>query len=381
MQHPQPLVSVVVAAYNATAYLGETLASVAAQRYDELEIIVVDDGSTDGTSELVLDYARRDPRIRLIRQPNAGVGAARNTGIAAASGKYIAPLDADDLWEPDKILAQVVEMERWGDEAGFAYCWVRTVDEASRFIALQPPCSASGRLFNVLFFRNFLHNASVPLFRATALKRVGGYATREEQGGVQGCEDWDLCLRVAEHYQVCVVPRVLVSYRIVGTGMSFNVTGMERSFLWMIAQARRRTPTIPDWLVHWSTGHFYLYLALKAKRSNQFSETRRCLAAAARADAAVFFAPRFYHIWAMSYYRRWRPLPPEALVAVVEPRIHAQLTAKQSCLPAPTDEASAPAWTLKRWHVRTLVNARLFWALYVRIERRRFAFLQGSPSS
>lgn len=370
MSHTQPLVSVVIAAYNATAYLGETLASVAAQRYAELEIIVVDDGSTDGTPDLVANYARSDARIRLICQANAGVGAARNTGIAAATGRYVAPLDADDLWEPDKILAQVGEMERWGEQAGFAYCWVRTIDGASRPTGFQPTCSASGRVFNLLFFRNFLHNASVPLFRATALKRVGGYATREEQGHAQGCEDWDLCLRVAEHYEVCVVPRVLVSYRLAGTGMSFNVAGMERSFLWMVGQARKRSPALSESLVRWCTGHFYLYLALKAKISGQYPASQRCLRIAARNDAAVLFAPRFYHIWAMSYFRQWRPLPPEAFAATTP-------------LPASSEPAppgSSRVLFVERWRMRSLFDTRILWALYTRVERRRLALLLGTTS-
>ncbi|HZP58789.1 MAG TPA: glycosyltransferase family A protein, partial [Opitutaceae bacterium] len=233
------LVSIVIAAHNAVGYLDETLASAVAQRYNPLEIIVVDDGSTDATAELVRGWSERDPRIRLIQQANAGVGAARNTGIAAARGRYIAPLDADDLWDPDKITAQVAEMELWGPRAGFAYCWVRTINEHGRMTGIQPRCSASGGVFGALLIGNFLHNASVPLFRADALKLVGGYATREEQGGVQGCEDWELCLRVANRYDVCVVPRVLVSYRIVQSGMSFNVRGMERSYLWLLGEARR----------------------------------------------------------------------------------------------------------------------------------------------
>ncbi|HEY0946199.1 MAG TPA: glycosyltransferase [Opitutaceae bacterium] len=377
MLHTRPLVSVVIAAYNATAYLGETLASVAAQRYDALEIIVVDDGSTDATADLVADYARRDLRVRLIRQPNAGVGAARNTGIAAASGRYIAPLDADDLWDADKIGAQVAEMERRGEKAGFAYCWVRTIDGASRPTGLQPTCVASGQVFNILLFRNFLHNASVPLFRATALKRVGGYATREEQGGVQGCEDWDLCLRVAEHYDVGVVPRVLVSYRLAGTGMSFNVAGMERSFLWMLDQVRRRNPAISVSLMRWCTGHFYLYLALKAKLSGQYLPARRCLHVAARHDAAVFFSPRFYHIWAMSHFRRWRPLPPEAFAPMTPVSLRREVAPSAPVATA----ARRRGLRLERWRVRTLFNARVFWALYARVERHRLAHLLGASSS
>jgi len=176
----------------------------------------VDDGSTDSTSEVVAECSRGDPRIRLIRQTNAGVGAARNTAIAAVNGKYVAPIDADDVWDAEKIFAQVAEMEKCGEAAGFVYCWTRNIDGKGRVTGIQPTCSVEGKIFNALFFRNFLHSASVPLFRMAALRRVGGYATREEQGGVQGCEDWELCLRVASHYEVRVVPQYLVNYRRIG---------------------------------------------------------------------------------------------------------------------------------------------------------------------
>jgi glycosyltransferase involved in cell wall biosynthesis len=377
MPNPQPLVSIVIPAHNAARYLGETLASASAQRYKELEIIVVDDGSTDDTAEVTLRHARRDPRVRLIRQANTGVGAARNTGIAVARGKYIAPLDADDLWDPEKIPAQVAEMEWQGERAGFVYCWSRTIDEAGRFTGLKPPCSAAGRVFNVLLFRNFLHNASVPLFRASVLQRVGGYATREEQGGAQGCEDWELLLRIAEHHDVCVVPRVLVSYRVFISGLSFNVGTMERSYLWLIAQVRRRSPATPEWVFRWSRGHYYLYIAIKARQSGQYETCRRCLGVAVQADRAVLFAPVAYYNWFMSWYRRWFPLPAKT----ASPPGATAATRPGPPSPLPPATKHRPGFlSANRWRVRGLLNARIFWALYHEIERRRLALILKSPS-
>lgn len=375
MPDVRPLVSVVVAAYNAVRYLGETLASAAAQRYDALEIIVVDDGSTDATGELVKDYARRDPRVRLIRQTNAGVGAARNTGIAAARGRYIAPLDADDLWDVDKIADQVAAMESMGSRAGFAYCWVRTINERGRVTGVQPRCSATGHVYGALLVGNFLHNASVPLFRADALKAVGGYATREDQGGVQGCEDWELCLRVADRYDVCVVPRVLVSYRIIQSGMSFNVRGMERSYLWLLDESRKLRPGLAESVFQWSKGQFYLYLALKARQAGLHAETRRCLRNAVRSDSAALLAPVLYYGWAVSWYRQWfhSGRHPGGLRAG---QISVDRT--RSGLPA---AAPPPRRALDHWRLRSLVNARLLWSLYTQVERRRSLRLFGTPRS
>ncbi|HEY5895751.1 MAG TPA: glycosyltransferase family A protein [Chthoniobacterales bacterium] len=356
-QAGQPLVSVVVPAFNAEDLIKETLESVSAQHYSNLEIIIVDDGSSDGTCAVVEDWAKRDPRVRLIRQPNAGVGAARNTGIAAAKGKYIAPVDADDIWHPDKTLAQVTVMEKWGDSAGFAYCWTRLINEASEFKTLQPTCSVEGDVFYPLFFRNFTHNASSPMFRASALREVGGYATREEQGGVQGCEDWELCLRVAERYKVCVAPRYLIDYRVAGSGMSFNVNGMEKSFHWMIRATTRRQPQISKKLVRWTTGHLYLYLALKARVGGQTPTTLRCLKNAMQNDPAVLLAPRFVGTLAQSIYRTIRPWKnvPSGPGGVA------------------TEQPLQPAKPNHTW--RHVFNRRLMWMLYMHVENSRFTSL------
>jgi glycosyltransferase involved in cell wall biosynthesis len=123
-------VSVIVPAYNAACTIDATLDSIRNQTYLELEIIVVDDGSSDATAVLVERHQRVDPRIRLFRQENAGVAAARQSRIAEARGDLIAPIDADDLWRPTKIERQM-EMEMMiarGDAVGLVYTWVATVD-------------------------------------------------------------------------------------------------------------------------------------------------------------------------------------------------------------------------------------------------------------
>ena len=99
---PSPIVSVIIAAFNAQRWINLSIESAQSQTLREIEIIVVDDGSTDDTAEMVMRIAKDDPRIHLIQQPNAGVGAARNAGIRLARGKFVAPLDADDLWQPEK---------------------------------------------------------------------------------------------------------------------------------------------------------------------------------------------------------------------------------------------------------------------------------------
>ena len=135
-------------------------------------MIVVDDGSSDATSAIVGEFLARDARFQLIRQSNAGVGAARNTAIRKARGKYIAPLDADDFWLPEKLEKKVTCVEQCGNEIGLVYCWSRFIDRDGGLVS---DCSETveGRLCQALILRNVVGNGSVPLFRAAALEKVG----------------------------------------------------------------------------------------------------------------------------------------------------------------------------------------------------------------
>jgi glycosyltransferase involved in cell wall biosynthesis len=124
-------VSVIIPAHNDAATVERTISSVLNQTYPNLEVLVVDDGSTDETAFLVQRMADADPRIRLLQKANGGLVSARNYGIAHAGGEFIAPIDADDLWHPEKIKKQVTVMRDRGDRVGLVYCWSRAVDEPS----------------------------------------------------------------------------------------------------------------------------------------------------------------------------------------------------------------------------------------------------------
>jgi glycosyltransferase involved in cell wall biosynthesis len=111
-------VTVVTAAYNAAPYIAETIESVLAQTYSDFDYVVVDDGSTDGTADIIARYA---PRVTSIRQQNAGAGAARNRGVETADGEYVAIVDADDVWAPEKLERQVTAMDQRDPDAGLCY--------------------------------------------------------------------------------------------------------------------------------------------------------------------------------------------------------------------------------------------------------------------
>src|SRR5262249_22851215 len=136
-----PEVSVVIAAYNQARWVGEAIASVRAQTFVDWELVVVDDGSTDATSEVVARHAD-DARIRCLRQAHAERAAARNRGIAATAGPLVAFLDADDWWLPKKLERQVAALAA-APEAAFCYTPARFVDEARRPLPLRQPARAT----------------------------------------------------------------------------------------------------------------------------------------------------------------------------------------------------------------------------------------------
>jgi glycosyltransferase involved in cell wall biosynthesis len=290
----KPLVSVIIPAFNAASDVRQTLDSVLAQTYQEIEVIVVDDGSVDDTSAVVENFARRDPRLKLLRQANAGVGAARNVAICAARGTYIAPLDADDSWFPEKLEKQVACMEQSGTDTGLVYCWSTLADRHGELVDNVSTSTLEGRLRHALVLINVLGNASVPLFRAAALEKVGLYLTRAEQGGAQGCEDWDLALRVAEISTVRVVPEYLVTYRQNSSSMSVNAKSMAASYAIIMRRARQRNCDLPPAAFRWSAGYFYLYLAHQSQACGRYSECLSFLEEAVRANPVLWLKAGIY---------------------------------------------------------------------------------------
>ena len=236
-----PLVSVIVPAWNAEDTLGETLASVAAQTYRNIEIIIVDDGSTDATASVVEQFILREPRARLIRQPNGGVGAARNAAIAVARGDFIAPIDSDDLWHPEKLERQVACMLAAEEDVGLVYNWSRIIDEHGRVIAASTSPTLEGDVLDRHLKWNFIGNGSTPLFRAAIFRNLH-YNPALRQAGCQGCEDYLLQLQIASRSRFACVPAFLTGYRLRGGEMSGDITAMIRSHILMFEILREWLP-------------------------------------------------------------------------------------------------------------------------------------------
>ncbi len=203
-----PTYSVVVTCYNYGHYLAGCLESVLRQTYQNFEIILVNDGSTDNTDEVIAPYIR-DSRILYIKQPNAGQANAKNTGIRNANGGLIAFLDADDLWEETKLEKQISLFQ--DPHVGVAYSTVRYINEQGSEIPSMDESTyltpQAGKVTEFLFFDNFIPFSS-SVVRCECLDRVGAF----DESLIMGI-DWDLWLRISVHYLFRFVDEPLLLYR------------------------------------------------------------------------------------------------------------------------------------------------------------------------
>ena len=218
-------VSLVIATFNHARFLGDALDSAVGQTLRDVEIVVVDDGSTDDTPAVL---ARYGGRIRAIRQPNRGLAAARNAGLAAARGTYVSFLDADDVMMPSKLAEQAAILDR-APTAGWAYCdvLIETVATGGSMRASERfgygARMLEGWLFPELIHGNFIP-AIAPLVRRTVLDAAGGFDER-----LTALEDWDLWLRLSLIAEARYSPAVLVRYRVHPGGMSEDRARMDRN--------------------------------------------------------------------------------------------------------------------------------------------------------
>jgi glycosyltransferase involved in cell wall biosynthesis len=202
-----PKVSVVIPAYNTASYLPEAIESVLQQTYQDFEILIVDDGSTDNTAEIALSYA---PRVKLIKKENGGPAAARNTGMQHATGEFIAFLDSDDSWVPDKLAEQVALLDT-NPAIGLVY------GKAQMFQQIGANRQWGGVIghtqsptLKLLLFGNFIPAQTV-LFRRTCVERVG---YMKESDALPVAEDFEFWLRFAKNYSLVGIDRTLAYYRI-----------------------------------------------------------------------------------------------------------------------------------------------------------------------
>ena len=269
----QPLISVIIPAYNAAGTIAATLASVREQRYPHFEIIAVDDGSTDRTHDILRAIAREEPRLRIITQANGGVARARNAAIAEAQGTWIATIDADDIWHPDKLARQMHVATTSPLAPVMVYSWCRRIDAQDRVISDQGRPLHEGMALDQILGFNFLNNASNVMFRADAARAAGGFEEAFQAFRAYGTEDIDFYLALAQRGPIAPAPGFLVGYRITGGGMSASPRRMRMAIEMTLFRLEQARPDIAPALFTLSRTFYDLYaaaLALQSGRGGMF---------------------------------------------------------------------------------------------------------------
>jgi len=238
-----PKVSVIIPTYNCAKYLSAAIGSVLSQTCQDFEIVVVDDGSTDNTSEIVADYLNNFPnRIKYLYQNNHGIACARNFGIKNSVGEYIALLDADDILLPEKLEKSLLAFAD-KKEIGLVHTGVLCINETGELLKqeiLQDDYqnrmkkNLSGKIFKQLFFREAHICTSSVILKKECIDKVGLF---DEYLSYLGCEDRDLWLKIAEKYEIAYVDLPLVYYRIRRNSMSKNFAKMLKARYYVIEQA------------------------------------------------------------------------------------------------------------------------------------------------
>ncbi|MEM9417716.1 MAG: glycosyltransferase family 2 protein [Planctomycetota bacterium] len=208
-----PELSVLMAAYNAERYVAETLRSVLSQTYEDFELVIVDDGSTDGTAQILEAFATSDPRVRVITGPNAGVPQAANVGLAACRGEFVARIDADDIAKPRRFEVQLQYMK----DHDLVACgtWHDFIDEHGRLLKLlETPVDDATIQDMALRGHGSICNPT-SMFRRQALVDLGGYSE-----DMPVAEDLDCWLRLGEVGKLGNVPECLGQYRLHSTSIS-----------------------------------------------------------------------------------------------------------------------------------------------------------------
>jgi glycosyltransferase involved in cell wall biosynthesis len=280
-----PKVSVIIPAYNVDRYLSAALESLINQTYSDFEALIVDDGSTDRTAAIASEFSvERDRRFKLLQKTNGGLSSARNFGINHATGEYIALLDGDDVYLPDKLAAHVATFEAQ-PEVGIAYGASQAMRDDGQptwmKITGQPvqtdPLAA-------LMCKNFVVHGSNAMLRRSVFDRVGLFDET-----LASVEDLDLWLRIASDrtWQFHRDDRVLSYYRVRPSGLSFNLAQMQQTHERVLQAAIARSPEVKLML---PTAHAYMYryLGRMALTMGDSAKARAFLDQAWQQDYRIF---------------------------------------------------------------------------------------------
>jgi SAM-dependent methyltransferase len=237
-------VAIVIVTHNQAHFLAEAIESAVAQSRPADEILVVDDGSTDNPEEVVARY----PDVRLHRQDNLMLSAARNTGLRKTVSDFVLFLDADDKLHPRAIGASL-DRFALAPESGFVFGGYQLVDATGNPISKVYVGSVDSDAYRSFLERNCVKMHGTVLYRREVIEEAGGFDT-----GLRRCEDYDLYLRIAERYPIACHGELVANYRRHGSNMSLDYSGMLESVLAVMEKQRLRAAERPEWQAAWRSG-------------------------------------------------------------------------------------------------------------------------------
>jgi hypothetical protein len=282
----KPAVSVLTPTYNSARFLGQAISSIRSQTFEDWELIVVDDGSTDRTTDVLHDV--QDARLRVITHDrNRGIVAARNTAVAAARGEFIAVLDADDVALPNRLAQQVAYLRAHPNIGGVGSA-IERIDETGRVLDTRSyPCEPSLVAWAMMFFNPIVH--STLTIRHASLLELGPYNNH-------GAEDYGLLARAVGSVRLANVPDVLVQYRISSTQATATISRQQEAEATEIAGQllSRLTAAVP----RETSRHLFdggpvaasIAHTLRGLARNQYPSSREDIENAAAAIAALVVA-------------------------------------------------------------------------------------------
>ena len=317
----EPTASIVVPAYNCASTIAETINSILSQTYEDLELIIVDDGSTDETLRAIAKF--EDLRIRIVRQTNRGLAGAHNTGIAEARGQYIGFCDADDVWLPEKLERHITHLKARKD-VGISFSGSELIDVSGKSLGIRQ----SPKLLNLtaadIFKRNPIGNGSSAVIRRDALQGFAYRPTGETERDwwfdetFRQSDDIEGWLRFAltQDWRIEGIPGHLTLYRIHVGGLSANMTRQFETWLRMREKIAQVSPKLIERHGAAATAYQFRYLCRRAislrdgdqawqlARQSMASSLRpfveepiKTTVSFAAAAALRFIGPRFY-LWA-----------------------------------------------------------------------------------
>lgn len=274
-----PEVSVVIPTYNSARYVIEAVNSVLAQTYQDFEVLVIDDGSTDETAAAMSRY---QAPVRYIQQPNGGVAVARNRGIAESRGRYVAFLDADDTWLPHKLERQLAALQ---DQPNYraSYAAFTVVDASLNPLGISRSQRQASALEDLLLRGNIIGSICTVLCERALFELVGGFDPALSQ-----CADWDMWVRLAAQTEFLYLDEPLVTYRQHGTNMSRNAPLLESDSLQVLKKGFAM-PDLPAALraqQQTALARNYMVLAGTYFHAHRYWDFMRCAARAVTMDAS-----------------------------------------------------------------------------------------------